>query len=114
MQTPIYVRAANDHTKLGIVVTEHVFQTPVLDENTGETRIEMVALLGVCWEAHRVPAIDYCYPRDLEWLAIDTITNVDEDDEDDEEYEDEDEETDLDEEFEERATAAAADRQLEA
>lgn len=100
MQTPIYVRSTKNHEKLGIVVSEHLFPTPIQDEKTGETRIEFVSLLGVCWEEERSPAIDYVYPRDLEWLAIESVTNVDEDE--DEEYdEDEEDETEDDESEEE-------------
>lgn len=109
MQTPIYVRSATDAEKLGIVVSEHLFPTPMQDPNTGETRIEFVSLLGVCWEETRTPAIDYVYPRDLEWVAIEGVTDEEEDDEEDEdEEEDEDTEVDQDQEFENRASDATS------
>ena len=72
----------------GVVVSEHL--VPVPDQSSG-TGMRFQAMLGVCWENNRSPAVSYHSPEELEWLSIPAVEDNDED-----EAEDEDEAAEFD------------------
>lgn len=69
----------------GVVVSEHL--VPVPDANSG-TGMRFQAMLGVCWDNLRVPAISYHQPEELEWIEVVGIDDETEDDEDEDEEDD--------------------------
>jgi hypothetical protein len=87
MKQNIVVRHVKDQNFLGFIYSEHLI--PVTNENG---TIEMKAIIGVCWNNQRVPAISYHSPEELEWLEAQPIVveelYYDEEDEEEEEEED--------------------------
>lgn len=78
--TPIFVCRVDNEEETGVIVSEHIIPNVVTDKN-GQQRVEQVALLGVCWDDKRSPAIDYVYPNQLEWIGIAGITDTEDDEE---------------------------------
>ena len=86
--TPVIVQLVNTEVS-GIVVSEHLLAVP---DSSNPTGLKYQAMLGICWENNRCPAISYHSPEEVEWLAIPELENNDDDDENEEDDDDENEE----------------------
>lgn len=78
---------------IGIAIREFINYRPKINPQTGQTEFTEEAMVAVCWEDVRSPAIHYHKANELEWLAIPGFTEDDEDEEDfeDDEFEGEEE-----------------------
>lgn len=74
---------------IGIAIREFINYRPKINQETGQTEFTEEAMVAVCWEDVRSPAIHYHKASELEWLAIPGFTEDDEDDDEDFEGEEE-------------------------
>ena len=84
LATPIIVSHKDDPEMTGIAVSMDIVLMPCEKTDLNPVGIGPKAMMGVCWDHQRCPAVSIHDPSELSWEDVPEVTDViDEDGEDD-------------------------------